>query len=132
MEKEFYASIKLVSGEEIFALVSPEEEDDRILLLLENPVIIEPIMSRNHVMTGYKIKPWMKIPDDDIYIIDMNKVITMTEVSNKQVIRMYEKFNKDTSQVSLERSMGFISRVDEARKVLEKLYNTTYPSTPTE
>ena len=124
MENEFYAAIKLVSGEEVFALVSSTEEDDRTLLLLENPVIIEPIVSRTQGMTGYKVKPWMCLPDDDIYIIDMNKVITMTEVSDKQIIRIYEKYNKDSSQVTLEKGMGFISKVDEARKVLEKIYNS--------
>lgn len=124
MEKEFYAAIKLVSGEEIFALVSSIDEDDRTLLILENPVIIEPIVSRNQVMCGYKVKPWMSIPDDDIYIIDMNKVITMTEISDQQIIRIYQKYNKDSSQVTLEKSMGFISKVDEARKILEKIYNS--------
>lgn len=124
MENEFYASIKLVSGEEIFAIVSPSEEDERTLLLLENPVIIEPIVSKNQGIVGYKIKPWMMIPDDDIYIIDMDKVITMTEVSDNQIIRLYQKFNKNTSQVSLERNMGFISKVDDARKVLERIYRS--------
>lgn len=125
MDNEFYASIKLVSGEEIFAIVSPsEEDDDRTLLLLENPVIIEPIVSKNQGIVGYKIKPWMMIPDDDIYIIDMNKVITMTEVNDNQIIRLYKKFNKNTSQVSLERNMGFISKVDDAREILERIYKS--------
>ena len=124
MENEFYASIKLVSGEEVFAIVSPTEEDDRTLLMLENPVIIEPVISKQNGIVGYKVKPWMMIPDDDIYIIDMNKVITMTEVCDDQIIRVYQKFTKESSQVSLDKHMGFISKVDEARKVLEKLYNS--------
>ena len=124
MENEFYASIKLVSGEEVFAIVSPTEEDDRTLLMLENPVIIEPMVSKNNGIVGYKVKPWMMIPDDDIYIIDMNKVINMTEIDNEQIIRVYEKYNRNSSQVSLDKNMGFISKVDEARKVLEKLYNS--------
>jgi len=124
MEQEFYASIKLVSGEEIFAMVSPTEEDDRTLLMLDNPVIIEPMVSRHNGVIGYKVKPWMMIPDDDIYIIDMNKVITMTEVYDEQIIRVYQKFTRESSQVSLDKNMGFISKVDEARKVLEKLYNS--------
>jgi len=123
MEQEFYASIKLVSGEEIFAMVSPTEEDDRTLLMLDNPVIIEPMVSKHNGIIGYKVKPWMIIPDDDIYIIDMNKVITMTEIYDEQIIRVYQKFTRESSQVSLDKQMGFISKVDEARKVLEKLYN---------
>ena len=124
MEQEFYAAIKLVSGEEIFAIVSPTEEEDRTLLILENPVTIEPMVSKNQGTVGYKVKPWMMIPDDDIYIIDMNKVITMTEISNDQIIRIYQKFVNNSSQVSLDKHMGFISKVDDARKALEKLYNS--------
>jgi len=124
MEQEFYASIKLVSGEEIFAIVCPSHEEDRTLLILENPVIIDPMVSRNNGIVGYKVKPWMKIPDDDIYIIDMNKVITMTEIHDEQIIGIYKKYMNDSSQVNLEKSMGFISKVDDARKVLEKLYNS--------
>ena len=123
MENEFYAAIKLVSGEEIFAIVSPTEEEDRTLLLLENPVIIEPMVSRQQGVVGYKVKPWMMIPDDDIYIIDMNKVITMTEIDDEQIIRIYQKFINNSSKVDLDKNMGFISKVDDARKSLEKLYN---------
>ena len=125
MENEFYAAIKLVSGEEIFAIVSPTEEDDRTLLMLESPVIIEPMVSKTQGTVGYKVKPWMMIPDDDIYIIDMNKVITMTEVSDNQIIRIYQKFIKNSSQVDLDKHMGFISKVDDARKSLEKLYKNS-------
>ena len=125
MENEFYASIKLVSGEEIFAIVSPTEEDDRTLLMLENPVIIEPMVSKQQGTVGYRVKPWMMIPDDDIYIIDMNKVITMTEVDDEQIIRIYQKFIKNSSRVDLDKHMGFISKVDDARKSLEKLYKSS-------
>jgi len=124
MEEEFYASIKLVSGEEIFAIVCPTNEEGRTLLILENPVIIDPMVSRNAGIVGYKVRPWMKIPDDDIYIIDMDKIITMTEIHDKQIIGIYKKYMSDSSQVNLEKSMGFISKVDDARKVLEKIYNS--------
>lgn len=124
MEQEFYAAIKLVSGEEIFAIVSPTEEDDRTLLMLENPVIIEPIVSKHNGIVGYKVKPWMIIPEDDIYIIDMDKVITMTEICDDQIIRVHQKFTRESPQVSLDKNMGFISKVDEARKILEKIYNS--------
>ena len=42
MENEFYAIIKLVSGEEILSLVSVDDSDDEeeVLLLLQNPIIV--------------------------------------------------------------------------------------------
>ena len=44
MNEEFYATIKLISGEEIFAQVTPCEEEDRTLLILDTPVKFESIM----------------------------------------------------------------------------------------
>ena len=46
MEEDFYAVIKLVSGEEIFSIVCPSEEEGRIMLILNNPVTIEVIMMK--------------------------------------------------------------------------------------
>ena len=46
MEDDFYATIKLLSGEEIFAKVAATEEDDRTLLLVSNPVVVNEIKSR--------------------------------------------------------------------------------------
>ena len=47
MGEEFHAVIKLVTGEEIFALVSVDENDGDPILLLMNPVVMK--VMRNHV-----------------------------------------------------------------------------------
>ncbi len=125
MEEEFYASIKLVSGEEIFSLVSASDEENRTILILDNPVIITPMTTRSGMIAGYKVEPWMRIPDDDMYIIDMSKVITMTEVTNGEIINVYHRFNRSSTRVNIDRKMGFISKVDEARKSLEKVYKNS-------
>lgn len=125
IEEEFYSAIKLVSGEEIFALVSVSEEEERTFLILDNPVIITPVRNKIGIIYGYKVEPWMNIPDDDMYIIEMSKVITMTEVNNEQIIKIYHKFNKSNSKMTIDRKMGFISKVNDARKSLEKTYNNS-------
>ena len=43
MEQDFYATIKLKSGEEIFAKINYNEDDDRCFLILDNPITIERI-----------------------------------------------------------------------------------------
>jgi len=123
MEEEFYAAIKLVSGEEIFALTCPTEEDDKIFLILQNPVIISPIYSRK-VICGFKITPWMSIPDDDIYIINMDKIITMTEIREHNIISIYNKYLNHSTQINVNKIDGFISKVDDARRKLENIYNS--------
>ena len=126
MEEDFYAVIKLVSGEEIFSIVCPSEEEGRTMLILNNPVVIEVVVMKQIGMQGYKIDPWLKFADDDTFLMDMDKVLTISEVRDEETIEMYHKFlrqrqNKD-SKNSLTPEMGYLSSVSEARKRLEKLY----------
>ena len=128
MEEDFYAVIKLVSGEEIFSIVCPSEEEGRTMLILNNPVTIEVIVMKQIGMQGYKIDPWLKFADDDTFLLDMDKVLTISEVRDPETIEMYHKFlrqqeNKN-SKNPLSPEMGYLSSVSEARKRLEKLYKS--------
>ena len=73
---DFYATIKLLSGEEIFAKVAPCEEDDRTILILSNPIIVEELTVRGKFQ-GYKMEPWLKTCNDDFFMLDMKNVLTM-------------------------------------------------------
>ncbi len=126
MEEDFYAVIKLVSGEEIFSIVCPSEEEGRTMLILNNPVIIEVVVMKQIGMQGYKIDPWLKFADDDTFLLDMDKVLTISEVRDEETIEMYHKFlrqqDKKNSKNPLTPEMGYLSSVSEARKRFEKLY----------
>jgi hypothetical protein len=43
MEDDFYASIKLKTGEEIFARVIPCKEHNKYILLVTNPIVVTDI-----------------------------------------------------------------------------------------
>ncbi len=127
MGEEFYAAIKLTTGEEIFALVSIDENDGDPIIILQNPVIMK--MHSNHIGTYVKIKPWMEIPDDDFFLIKLDRIITMTEIRNKKTIEFYERYVRDEDvdieidgKVKISDKMGFISTVEDARESLEKLF----------
>ena len=94
-KEDFLAVIKLVSGEEIISTVTPCEEDDRTLLLLDSPVMFENITIRNGGMGAIKVIPWIQAATDTILILDMDKVITMSEVFDKEVIRIYNRYMND-------------------------------------
>ena len=64
MEEEFYAIIKLVSGEEIMSVVMPDENNEETILILQNPVIMK--MYQNGVGHYIKVKPWMELNDEDM------------------------------------------------------------------
>ena len=46
IEDDFYATIKLKSGEEVFARVAASEEDDRTMLIIHTPVTFSEIKNR--------------------------------------------------------------------------------------
>ena len=125
-QQDFLAVIKLVSGEEIISNVTSCEEDDRTLLLLETPVMFENVMVRNGGMGAIKVIPWIQAADDTILILDMDKVITMSEVFDKEVIRIYNRYltdkDRETNESVVTKDMGYLSSVTDARIFLEKLY----------
>jgi hypothetical protein len=131
MGEEFYAIIKLISGEEIIALISVDENDGDPLIILQNPLTMKMI----HSPTGsyIKVKPWMELSDDDIFIIRLDRVITMTETKDQRVIEVYDSYINDneqdsidiykpSGQVKVSNKMGYISSVDDARKRLERIF----------
>ena len=127
MAEEFYCSIKLVSGEEVFSLISIDDNDGDPIIIMQNPVMIEMIDAPMGVLI--KVIPWMKIPDDDLYFIKLDKVITMTEINDAQTIALYNRYLSEDKEevfdeegrVKISNQMGYISSVEEARKKLEKL-----------
>ena len=128
MEEDFYAIIKLISGEEILSKVCPCDEHDRIMLILDNPITMESITIRQLGITTIKVSPWIKFSDDSMFVMDMEKIITMTEVTDEDLIKIHQKFvrerNKKSNKSELTSKMGYLSSIADARISLEKLYKS--------
>ena len=129
MEEDFYATIKFKSGEEIFAKVGYSEEEDRIFLLLECPITIEKIKNRGGVH-GFRVEPWLKTTKDDLFVVNLEDVLTLIESNDMETIAMHETFSKQydryyNTEKKLDRKMGYISTIKEAKKTLEELYNNS-------
>ena len=126
MEDDFYATIKFKCGEEIFAKVAASEEEDRTMLILHNPILITEIKAKRGIM-GYKVEPWLKTSREDMFIINMDNVLTLSESSDMEMINMYQHFLDDfrkenPNNTKLNRKMGYLATVDAARGYLEKMY----------
>ena len=128
MEDEFYAILKLVSGEEIFSLILVDNfQDENTVIALQKPVVMWSNTTPNG--TFIKVKPWMELTDEDIFMIHLDKVITMTESKDKKLINLYNHYinedinlSKESGIIKPDYEMGYISTVDEARKKLEKVF----------
>jgi len=126
IEDDFYATIKLKSGEEVFAKVAASEEEDRTMLIIHSPVTVAEIKNKGGLV-GYKVEPWLKTTRDDMFIINMDSVITLSESSDMEMIVMYQHYLRDSqreyhNQHRLNRRMGYISNVNDAKENLEKIF----------
>ena len=131
IEDDFYATIKLKSGEEVFARVAASEEDDRTMLIVHSSVTFGEIKNKGGLV-GYKVEPWLKTTREDMFIINMDNVITLSESNDMEMIVMYQHFLKDSQreiqhQHKLNRRMGYISNVNDAKENLEKIFKLDSP-----
>ena len=127
MEDDFYGTIKFKNGEEIFAKVAASEEEDRTMLILHNPILITEIKGKRGIV-GYKVEPWLKTRREDMFIINMADVLTLSESSDVEMIMMHQRYLRDSQEdddnnrSKINRKMGYIGNVNDAKQVLEKLY----------
>ena len=140
MGDEFYSILKLVSGEEIFALVCVDESDDEPILILHNPIKMKPLHPQSNQLSYIKVTPWMDMTDEDMYVLKMNKVITMVECRDQKLIKIYKQYieekDEDDMKVINTRSekgkikwpgdpkLGYISSVEKKRESLEELFES--------
>ena len=68
LEDDFYCTIKFKGGDEIFAKVAAEVEEDRTMLLVSNPIVVEEVKLRGTVV-GHKFEPWLKSTTEDMFLV---------------------------------------------------------------
>ena len=140
MGDEFYSILKLVSGEEIFALVCVDESEDEPILILHNPIKMKPLHPQSNQLNYIKVTPWMELSEEDMFVLRMDKVITMTECKDKKLIKIYKQYveekDSDEGEVIASRSkkgkvklsgdprLGYISSVEKKRQSLEELFKS--------
>ena len=76
MGEEFYSIIKLVSGEEVFSLISVDStNEENPIIIMQNPIIIKMINQGQYI----KVKPWIELSEEDFYMILLMILVTNLE-----------------------------------------------------
>ena len=123
---EFVATIKLVTGEEILSKVVITNDHQEETIVLDNPLICQEVRSYGaNIPMGYKFEPWIKMSDEDVFIVHMTSIITMSEIKDKNVLKTYAEIVEkgfDRKDPELTREMGSRGTVKDCRDMIEKLY----------
>lgn len=130
-ENQFFASIKLTTGEEILGLIEIQDEG----ILIENPLIIEDMSIFDDVLEavsskGLKLSKWIKSSIENIFFIKNENIITIAELKDP-VLTSYKRAAIDIAigsenlhkQHRRKKYGGHHSKVKDARIKFEKLFN---------
>jgi hypothetical protein len=130
MGEEFYSILKLMSGEEIFSLISVDENNGNPVIILQNPLVMKVMESSKG--SYVKVKKWVELSEEDMYVISYDKILTLTECKDNKLISIYNNYildeddigevYKSSGKVKITDQMGYISNVEDARKKFEVLF----------
>ena len=135
-EEEFYGVFKLVSREEVLGKAVLTEDNGETLCFVHNPVSTVVMNNKDHEgrnVRGVGFAKWMQFSDEDFYIIREKDVLTVSSMS-KEITFMYEAFiqqenkgkppKKDNLKIDPKPGMGYLGKIDDYRKIFEKLFKT--------
>ena len=141
MNNSFYATIKLITGEEILAEATLTEEHGTQFFLVNDPIVVNETMQVDHqkgiAISGLVPKRWQLYASDSMTIIQKQHVISISEM-DKFGVDFYMKalFAAKMSspikrKVDSSDNVGYVGTVDETRSALEDLYESS-PNIPEE
>ena len=134
MNDKFFATIKLMTGEEIVGLVEVHEEG----LLVDNPLILEDMSDLHELLgddvkvSGLRLSKWIKSTTDNIFFITDAKIVTVNELLEpglthykKAVTQINETVKKKfPSAEDKKKYNGYRASVEYAREFFEDLFNS--------
>ena len=81
-----------------------------------------------------KVNRWIELSSEDIFIMRLDRILTMSESKDAKLIAIYDNFIADeqdetmidvyqpNGEVQITNTMGYISSVEDARKKFEELF----------
>ena len=130
MDEEFYATLKLTTGEEVVAKVCYLEDEDKVLL--ENPLQVLSAKQKKGQLevSGFSFSEWISASFDKMFIIKRDHIMTMTEIDpliqdfyEKTLQRMENGKSLTGRAGKLSRNSGYLGSVTDMKKSLENIFN---------
>ena len=136
-DEEFYGIFKLISGDEIVGKAVLTEDNGESIIFITDPVVIEFFtkeLDDGKIAKGMGFSHWMQMSDEDFFILREKDIVSLASLSNEYIM-MYEAYiageNMDKGhrkKIALDRDMGYLGKIDEARQLFERIYKN--PSQP--
>ena len=131
----FFATMKLITSEEILAEVLPQEENGTEFFVLSNPIIISETVQvdqeKGVAMSGLVPRKWMLYANEDMTIVYKNHVVSISQM-DKFGVDFYKKAliaakcsSPIKKKVETKNHTGYLGKIDNLRKRLKKAYDNS-------
>ena len=129
MGEEFFATVKLITGEEIVSKVVYLEDEDKVML--ENPLQVDSAKQRKGAfeISGFSFREWVCATFDKMFIINRDHIITVSEIEGpivdfykETLLRMENGKSLNGKGGKLPRGSGYLGSVTDMKKSLENIF----------
>jgi len=135
MNESFFATLKLVTAEEILGEVLPQEEAGTDFFVLSNPIVITETQQvdteKGVVISGLQPRKWMLYSNEDLTIVYRQHVISISEL-DKFGVDFYRKAliaakcsSPIKRKIDTKNHSGFIGKIDKFRKKLQSDFDNS-------
>ena len=130
MGEEFFATVKLITGEEIVSKVVYLEDEDKVML--ENPLQVDSAKQRKGALeiSGFSFREWVCATFDKMFILNRDHIITISEIEGpivdfykETLLRMENGKSLNGKGGKLPRGSGYLGSVTDLKKSLENIFN---------
>ena len=136
MNEPFYATLKLVTGEEVLAEAILSEENGVEFFLLNGAITIDEKTTidqdKGVANSGLTPKKWPLFSSDDLTIVYKDKVVTITELDNygkkfyMKALATARVSNPVKRKMESHEHTGYLGSTKQIRDMLERIYREDY------
>mgnify|MGYP003142316050 CR=1 FL=1 len=128
----FFATLKLVTSEEVLGEVMPASEGGTDFFILSNPIVIaennQIDTEKGIVMSGLVPRKWMLYANEDMTIVYKQHVVAITEMDKfgtdfyKKALVAAKCSSPIKKKVESKKNTGYIGKIKQLRAKLEKAF----------
>ena len=131
----FFATMKLVTGEEVISEVMATDESGEEFFILGNPIVIGENQhvdtDKGVVISGLVPKKWMLYSNADLTIVYKQHVVSISELDQfgtdfyKKALMAAKVSCPIKKKVESEKHTGYVGKIEALRKLLQNSYDNS-------
>jgi hypothetical protein len=134
-DEEFHGTFKLVNGDEVLGKAVLTEDNGETIAFIQDPVSLQMVtkeLEDGRTIRGVGFAKWMQFSDEDFYIVREKDILSVASMSRESIL-MYEAYllgedgiekQKENTKTELNKTVGYLGKIDEARKLFERIYKS--------